>query len=244
MPKGLNNRSPSVLFNGMIRPLIPFSIRGVIWYQGEANVERPAQYRKLFPALIRDWRSRWGIGDFPFYFVQIAPFSYKDKQPGAAYLREAQLMTLSEPNTGMAVTMDIGDPTNIHPKNKKPVGERLALLALARDYGRPNLVDSGPRYQGFQVDGDKIRLEFNHVGSGLTTKDGRPLTHFTIAGADQKFVPAEAVIDGGTIVVSSAKVSQPVAVRYGWGNADMPNLANKEGLPSSSFRTDEWPIPE
>jgi len=241
-PKGLNQSSPSVLYNSMLKPLIPMSFRGVIWYQGESNVKRPKEYQTLFPAMIRDWRQRWGLGDFPFYYVQSAPFHYKNEPIGAGYLREAQTMALSEPNTGMVVTMDIGDVTNIHPKNKKPVGERLALLALARDYGKTDLVDSGPLYKGFKVEGDAIRLKFNHVGGGLIAKGSSDLTHFTIAGKDQKFVAAKAVIDGDDIIVSSDAVSKPVAVRFAWGSGDTPNLANKEGLPASSFRTDDWPI--
>lgn len=243
-PKGLNHRNPAVLYNSMIKPLIPFAMRGVIWYQGESNVKDPVQYRKLFPAMIRDWRENWGIGDFPFYFVQIAPYHYKTEKIPVAFLREAQMMALSEPNTGMVVTMDVGDPTNIHPRGKKPVGERLAKLALSRTYGKKGLVDSGPIYSKMRVEGDRIRLGFNHVGGGLVSRDGGKLTHFTIAGADRKFVEAEAVIDRNSVVVSSAEVANPVAVRYGWGNADEPNLANKEGLPSPSFRTDDWEIGE
>ncbi|MCM2374641.1 sialate O-acetylesterase [Aporhodopirellula aestuarii] len=243
-PKGLKQTSPAVLYNSMIRPLIPYAFRGVIWYQGESNVQNPKQYQTLFPAMIRDWRTRWGQGDFPFYYVQIAPFAYKTNPMSAAFLREAQVMALSEPNTGMVVTMDIGDATNIHPKQKKPVGERLARLALARDYGREGLVDSGPLYKSHAVEDGAIRLTFTDIGSGLVGMDGKELTHFTIAGADKQFVDAEAVIDGDTIVVRSDAVAEPVAVRYGWGSGDIPNLANQEGLPASSFRTDDWPITE
>ncbi|MBI9017873.1 MAG: 9-O-acetylesterase [Phycisphaerae bacterium] len=241
-PAGMNQRNPSVLYNSMIKPLVPFAFRGVIWYQGESNVKNPVQYRKLFPRMIQDWRERWSIGNFPFYYVQIAPFNYNREPISSSYLREAQMMALAMPNTGMAVTMDIGEATNIHPKQKKPVGHRLALLALAKDYGKSNLVYSGPEYISYKVEGNKIRLNFDYIGSGLVSRDGKELTHFVIAGEDKKFVPAKAVIDGDTILVSSDKVAQPAAVRYGWGNADMPNLANKEGLPSSSFRTDKWEI--
>ncbi|TWT84618.1 hypothetical protein CA13_60980 [Planctomycetes bacterium CA13] len=241
-PIGLNQRNPSVLYNSMIRPLIPFSFRGVIWYQGESNVKQPKQYRTLFPALIRDWRTRWGAGDFPFYFVQIAPFAYQQEPISAAFLREAQMMTLSESNTGMVVTMDIGNPTNIHPKQKKPVGQRLADLALAREYGRKDVVDSGPLFERHEVDGATVRLFFENVGGGLATQNGAPPSHFAIAGADRKFVAATAVINGDTIEVRSDSVAQPVAVRYAFGSGDTPNLANKEGLPASSFRTDDWPI--
>ena len=240
-PKGINHRLPSVLYNKMIRPLLSLKIRGVIWYQGESNIKEPQQYRTLFPALINSWRSEWDQGDFPFYFVQIAPFKYKNNPYPAALLREAQLQTLSVANTGMAVTMDIGAVDNIHPKEKKPVGERLALLALAKDYGQKDLVYSGPSYTSHKVQKKKIRLSFDHVGGGLASRDDQPLSHFTIAGKNKVFVPAKAEIDGETVVVSSDKVANPVAVRYGWGNADDPNLMNKEGLPSSSFRTDDWP---
>lgn len=241
-PKGLRQTSPAVLYNSMIHPLIPFTIRGVVWYQGESNVKQPDQYRTLFPAVIRDWRNRWDIGDFPFYFVQIAPFAYKQNPVSAAFLREAQTMALSQPNTGMVVTMDIGDPTNIHPKQKKPVGERLARLALKRDYGRSEIVDSGPLYAGYTVEGDTVRLRFKSLGGSLVSRDEQPLSHFTIAGADKAFVAAEATIEGDTIVVRSQSVPQPVAVRFAWGSGDVPNLSNKEGLPASSFRTDRWPI--
>lgn len=241
-PKGLNQRSPASLYNSMIHPLIPFSLRGVIWYQGESNCTKPEQYRTLFPAMINNWRTAWDIGEFPFYYVQIAPFSYKREPVEVAFLREAQLMALSVPNTGMAVTMDVGEVDNIHPREKKPVGERLALLALARTYGKKDLVDSGPLYKSHKISRDEVSLEFSHVGGGLTSRDGEALTHFTIAGKDKKFVPAEAVISGNSIIARSEDVRKPVAVRFGWGNADTPNLMNKEGLPSSSFRTDDWPI--
>lgn len=192
--------------------------------------------------MIQDWRTRWGQGNFPFYFVQIAPFAYKAEPVSAAFLREAQTMALAEPNTGMVVTMDIGNPTNIHPRQKKPVGERLALIALKHDYERKDLVASGPMYAGHSVDEETIRLRFDEIGSGLISRDEKPLSHFTIAGADQVFVKANAVIDGDTIIVSSEQVSKPVAVRFAFGSGDTPNLSNKDGLPASSFRTDNWPI--
>lgn len=241
-PKGLNQRSPSVLYHSMIRPLIPFSFRGVVWYQGESNVKHPKQYRTLFPAMIQDWRTRWGQGDFPFYFVQIAPFAYKTEPVSAAFLREAQTMALQAPNTGMVVTMDIGNFSNIHPKQKKPVGERLAALALKHDYGQQDLVASSPMYAGYVVDGNKIRLNFDDIGGGLVSRDKLPLSHFTIAGADKSFTKAKAVIDGQTIVVSSKQIAKPVAVRFAWGSGDIPNLSSQDGLPVSSFRTDDWPV--
>ena len=237
----LHHNSPTALYNGMIAPLVPYGIRGAIWYQGEANRPRPRQYRTLFPRMIRDWRQRWGRGDFPFYYVQIAPFGYARDTGQAAELREAQMMALATPNTGMAVTMDIGNPRNIHPKNKQDVGKRLALWALANTYGRDGIVYSGPLYKSMKVEGDKIRLFFEHVGGGLTS-GGKELTHFSIAGEDRRFCHAKAKIDGDTVVVwSAAVVPKPVAVRYAWGAADQPTLANQEGLPASSFRTDGWP---
>jgi sialate O-acetylesterase len=236
---GFNAWSPTSLYNGMIAPLVPFAIKGAIWYQGESNASRAYQYRRLFPAMIQDWRKSFKRGDFPFYFVQIAPFKYGAGTPSEE-LREAQFLTLKTKNTGMAVTWDIGNIDDIHPRNKQDVGKRLALWALAKNYDRKNIVYSGPLYKSMKVEGDKIRLSFNHVGSGLVAKDG-PLTHFTIAGKDKKFVPADAVIDGKTIVVSSSEVKRPAAVRFAWSNTAEPNLFNKEGLPASSFRTDNWP---
>jgi sialate O-acetylesterase len=243
----------SCLYNGMIAPLVPFAIRGAIWYQGEANVGAAFKYRTLFPAMIADWRGQWGQGDFPFGFVQIAPFGYGvwGMNPAAcAELWEAQRMTLdASPNTGMAVTVDIADnelihPKNdnfegIHPKNKQDAGKRLALWALAKVYGR-DLVYSGPIYKSMAVEGGKIRLQFDHLGGGLAARDGKPLSDFTIAGEDQKFVPAAAEIDGDTIVVHGDQVAKPVAVRYAWREDATPNLSNKAGLPASPFRTDSW----
>ena len=227
----------------MIHPLIPFSIGGVIWYQGESNVKRPGQYGSLFPEMIKGWREEWNQGDFPFYFVQIAPFEYRRNLLPVALLREAQTRALELPSTGMVVTMDIGDPTNIHPKQKKPVGERLALQALAKTYGKQDLICDGPALSAHKVENGSMRLEFEHVGDGLASRDDKPLSHFTIAGADRVFHPAKAKIEGPAIIVSSEKVEQPEAVRFAWGNADEPNLMNRQGLPSSSFRTDRWPAP-
>jgi sialate O-acetylesterase len=231
----------SQLYNGMIAPLIPFAIRGAIWYQGEANRSRAYQYRSLFPALINNWRTDWGRGDFPFGFVQLAPYRYVKENPLRwAELREAQVMTLQKvPHTGMVVTMDIGDVKDIHAGNKQEVGRRMVLWALAQVYGR-KLVYSGPIYKSMAVEGNHIRLEFDHVGGGLVSRDGKPLTDFTIAGEDQDFMSATARIDGDTVIVSSPDVSQPVAVRYAWRDDAEPNLANKEGLPASPFRTDTW----
>ncbi|MBN2475876.1 MAG: 9-O-acetylesterase [Pirellulales bacterium] len=236
-----NPNQGSVLYNGMIHPLLPYAIRGAIWYQGESNRGRAEQYAKLFPAMITDWRKSFGQGDFPFLFVQLAPFRYGGADPAeCAELWEAQLKTLSLANTGMAVTTDIGNFTDIHPKNKQDVGKRLALWALAKTFGQ-ELVYSGPLYDSMSVEGDKIRVKFQHVGGGLVAKGG-PLAEFTIAGEDQKFVPAEAVIDGDAIVVHSDEVARPVAVRFAWNDTPTPNLFNKEGLPASPFRTDDFPM--
>jgi sialate O-acetylesterase len=237
--RGFNANSPTSLYNGMLAPVIPFAIKGAIWYQGESNAYRAYQYRTLFPAMIKDWRKNFKRGDFPFYYVQIAPFKYGDSTPSEE-LREAQLLTLKTKNTGMAVIWDIGNIDDIHPRNKQDVGRRLALWALAKDYGYKDIVYSGPLYKSMKAEGDKIRLFFDHVGGGLVAKEG-PLTHFTIAGEDKNFVAAEAVIDTNTIVVSSGEIKKPVAVRFAWSNTDEPNLFNKEGLPASSFRTDDWP---
>ncbi|MBN2244932.1 MAG: sialate O-acetylesterase [Candidatus Aminicenantes bacterium] len=227
---------PSVLYNGMIHPLIPYTLKGVIWYQGESNAHDPGQYKKLFPAMIQDWRKLWDLGSFPFYFVQIAPFAY-GKGKDAAGLRQAQLETMQVRNTGMVVTMDIGELKTIHPANKEEVGRRLALWALAKNYGFDSLVYSGPVYQDKIIEGRHMRILFDSVGSGLTSRGGR-LRHFEIAGADRKFVPAEAYFAGDTIIVSSSKVRKPVYVRYLWSDKEQPSLFNKEGLPASPFLTD------
>lgn len=240
-----NPNQASVLYNGMIHPIIPYAVRGAIWYQGESNRGRAEQYAKLFPAMIGDWRKLWKQGDFPFYFVQLAPYKY-DKSRDALELPElweAQTKTLTaSKNTGMAVTTDIGNLGDIHPKNKQDVGVRLALWALAKDYGQKDLVYSGPLYESSAVEGNKIRVKFKHA-AGLQAKSGEPQL-FTIAGEDMKFVPAKAVIDGETVVVSSDEVAKPVAVRYGWSEWAEPeqyNLFNKAGLPASPFRTDDFP---
>lgn len=229
--------SPTALFNGMIAPIAPFGLRGAIWYQGESNLPRARQYRTLFPDLIRDWRRVWGRGDFPFYFAQIAPFAYGGDQGEAAALRDAQRRALAAvPNIGMAVTMDAGDPRDIHPRDKATVGHRLALWALARSYGREELECSGPLYHGMRVEDGRVRLFFRHA-EGLRTAGGAPPSCFTIAGADRVFHPADAAILGDQILVSSPAVAHPQYVRYGGGAADQPNLVNGAGLPASSFDT-------
>ncbi len=237
-----NKNAPTTLYNGMISPLVPFGIAGAIWYQGEANIARPAEYAKLFPAMIADWRKRWAIGDFPFYWVQIAPYSSRNGVGGgnSAYLREAQMKALDAvKNGGMAITMDIGVEDNIHPTNKQDVGKRLAALALAKTYQQKDIAYSGPVYKKMAVEGQKARLYFDYTYGELSAREGH-LADFTIAGADKKFFPAEAVIDGDTIVVSSPQVQKPVAVRYAWSNWAAGTLFNKEKLPASSFRTDKW----
>jgi hypothetical protein len=223
----------------MIAPLLPYAIKGAIWYQGEANVRDAILYEQLFPTMIQNWRDDWGQ-DFPFYFVQLAPFNYNTPIVGAA-LRDAQRKTLSLKNTGMAVTLDIGNPTDIHPKNKQDVGKRLALWAMANDYNKKDLVFSGPLFKSMQIEGKKARITFDHIGSGLVVK-GKILTHFEIAGGDQVFFPAKAEIKRNTVFVSAKEVKKPVAVRYAFTNSAEPNLFNKEGLPASSFRTDDWTI--
>lgn len=234
-----NPNTPTVLYNGMLHPLTKFAIKGAIWYQGESNVSRAVQYRTIFPGMITDWRKQWGRGDFPFYFVQLAPYKYGTEHTSAE-LREAQFMTLSAiENTGMAVTLDIGNPENIHPTNKRDVGKRLALWALAKDYGQ-DLVYSGPLYRAIAIEGSTIRVSFDHTGKGLQSVAG-PLTHFEIAGKDQVYHPAKAVVDGHTVLVGSSRVKNPVAVRFAWTNTAVPNLFNWEGLPASSFCTDGWP---
>lgn len=239
-----NPNRPSVLYNAMIAPLIPYAIRGAIWYQGESNAGEAYAYRTLFPTMITNWREDWGQGDFPFLFVQLAPYRDPAPEPGDstwAELREAQLLTTRTcPNTAMAVITDYGDPKDIHPKQKEPVGARLALAARALAYGQ-KVVYSGPVYKSRKIKGDSIVVYFDHVGSGLMTK-GDKLTGFAIAGGDRKFVSADAEIVGDKVVVRSAQVPRPVAVRYGWADCPIVNLFNKEGLPATPFRTDDFPL--
>ena len=228
---------PAGLYNAMIAPLIPYAMRGVIWYQGEnnANRARAGVYRRLFPALIQDWRRRWGQGDFPFLFVQLANYA---KVPATAQwpeLREAQAMTLSLANTGMAVIIDIGESQSIHPRNKQDVGLRLGLAARAIAYGE-KLVYSGPAYRRFMREGSALRVWFDHVGGGLVAKDGA-LKGFEVCQANGKCAAAEARIDGATVVAASAEIPEPANVRYAWGNDPPCNLYNAEGLPAGPFRS-------
>ena len=239
------NDYPSLLFNAMINPLLPFTIEGAIWYQGESNAGRAFQYRTEFPLMITDWRQHWKQGDFPFYFVQLATFGsdQANSNNGSAWaeLREAQAMTLSLPHTGMAVTTDIGNPKDIHPKNKQDVGKRLAALALHDVYNQPGEY-TGPVYQSMKVDGNRIELTFAHEGSGWLVKDKYGyIKGFEIAGADKKFYPAKASVDGKKIAVSNENVAVPVAVRYNWADdASEGNLFNSESFPAAPFRTDNW----
>jgi sialate O-acetylesterase len=232
-----NADMPAGLYNAMIAPLTPYPIAGVIWYQGESNAspERAPMYAAMFSTMIRDWRRAWGIGDFPFLFVQLA--NYKSG-PNSRWpeLREAQLQTLSLASTAMAVTIDIGEPGNIHPRNKQEVGRRLALAARAVAYGE-KLEYSGPLFRAAAPEPGALRLWFDHAGVGLEAKEGAPLKGFEVAGANRRFVAAEARIDGSTVVVSSPTVPQPLHVRYAWVDAPDCNLYNKEGLPASPFRS-------
>ena len=262
--------NPTFLYNGMIAPLIPYAIEGVIWYQGENNAGsslRAQEYRTLFPAMIADWRQKWGEGNFPFYYCQLANFQPKKSQPEEsswAELREAQQRTLQETNTGMAVLIDIGEAGDIHPKNKMEVGSRLSRIALAKLFGKEGR-STGPIYRSMNVEDDKIRLSFDAAGGELVARElpttydvktatkavsplvrnrpGSQLEGFAICGAERKWVWADAVIDGQNVVVSAAEVKQPVAVRYAWANNPTCNLYNKEGLPSSPFQTDDVASP-
>ncbi|MCX6872700.1 MAG: sialate O-acetylesterase [Verrucomicrobia bacterium] len=229
---------------GMINPLVPYGIRGSIWYQGEANLGNDMLYHDKMNTLITGWRKAWAQGDFPFLFVQVALCKYTDDVEMAPRLWEAQTATLDVPNTGMAVTHDISSYPDCHATNKQEVGRRLALWALAKTYGKSSIVYSGPIYKSMEVAPGpgpaKIRIQFDHTGSGLASRDGKPLDHFTIAGEDQKFVEAKAVIDGKSVFVWSNVVAKPVAVRFGWRQDADPNLMNKEGLPAPCFRTDKW----
>lgn len=251
-PPGLGNlggirksHQPAALYNAMINPLLPYGIKGAIWYQGETNGGRGVQYRTLLPAMINSWRDGWNQGDFPFYIVQLANFKFPRKEPAEdnwAELREAQLMTaLNHPNCGLAVTIDIGEAKDIHPRNKQDVGKRLALAALKQTYGK-EVVHSGPTYVSSTVEGDKMVLKFKNIGGGMIAKDGK-LKWFQIAGEDKVFFWADAEIKDDTVIVSSPKIKEPAAVRYGWSiNPEGCNLYNKEGLPASPFRTDSWPV--
>ncbi|MCB1278514.1 sialate O-acetylesterase [Prosthecobacter sp.] len=239
---------PSVLFNGMVAPLVPYGVKGVIWYQGESNQKRAFQYQELLPTMINDWRKQW-VDAFSFYIVQLASFG--NGRPATtdagvadtwAELQEAQTLTAQTlDKCGIAIINDIGEEKNIHPKNKQEVGRRLALWALAKDYGKNGTEFCGPLYHSSVVEGDKVRIQFEHAGSGLKTRDGGELKHFQITGADQKWVWAKAKIEGNEVVVWNEFVPQPVGVRYAWASwPEGANLVNAEGLPASCFRTDDF----
>jgi sialate O-acetylesterase len=231
---------PGGLYNAMIAPLTPYAIRGAIWYQGENNAgkKRAYVYRRLFPAMIQDWRRAWAIGDFPFLFVQLANFGKNAPDSQWPELREAQAMTLQLANTGMAVTIDIGNPNDIHPTNKQDVGLRLGLAARAVAYGE-KIPYSGPVFRRAVREGASLRLWFDHAEAGLSAKGGE-LRGFEIAGRDGKFTAAQARIDGSSVVVSSPDLREPVSARYAWAESPECNLYNSAGLPASPFRTYEW----
>ncbi|MBD3626513.1 sialate O-acetylesterase [Cyclobacterium sp. GBPx2] len=238
------NLWPTSLYYGMLEPVIPFAIKGALWYQGESNAGRAYQYREIFPLLITDWRDKWGQGDFPFLWVQLANFRQPKDEPADsdwAELREAQSMTLSLPNTGQAVIIDKGEADDIHPRDKWTVGERLAKAAKKIAYGM-DVVYSGPTFKSMEIQGDQIRISFDHIGSGLMVKDKYGYVKgFAVAGADKKFHWVKGFQDGNQIVLETGDIDDPVAVRYAWAdNPDDVNLYNKEGLPANPFRTDEW----
>jgi sialate O-acetylesterase len=250
-PRGINDAwTPSSLYNAMIAPLAPYGVKGAIWYQGESNAGRAHQYRKLFPAMISDWREKWNsagnganLGDFSFYFVQLANYQKREAEPKDsdwAELRDAQTSTLSLPKTGMAVIIDVGEANDIHPRNKQDVGRRLARWALAKDYGK-NIAYSGPVLDSMNVDGSTVKLKFKNLGGGGLKFVGDKLTGFAVAGEDQKFAWADAKIEGNdTVVLKASAVEKPVAVRYAWASNPDANLYDRAGLPATPFRTDSW----
>jgi sialate O-acetylesterase len=234
---------PSVLYNGMIAPIAPLAVTGAIWYQGEANASRAFQYRKLLPAMIADWRKSFGQGDFPFYIVSLPAFMQRRDAPGDdwwAEMREAQALTArTVPKCALAVTVDTGDANNIHPKDKKEVGERLALCALANHYGK-KVVFAGPTFASLESAAGALKLHFTNTAGGLVVK-GDKLGEFSVAGDDHKWHWAEARIDGDNVVVTSAQVAHPIAARYAWQSNPLATLFNGAGLPAVPFRTDDWP---
>jgi sialate O-acetylesterase len=244
IPKMSNNQGyPTVLFNSMINPLIPYGIKGFLWYQGESNAEEAYNYRELFPMLITDWRKQWQQGKLPFLYVQLANYMERKPLPTEsewAELREAQTMALSLPNTGMACTIDIGDAGTVHPLNKQEVGRRLALIAHKTVYKQDDIISSGPIYKSYQKEGNRIRIRFSSIGSGLLTSDGEEAKGFAIAGDDKQFHWAKAVIEDNEVVVYCDEVENPEAVRYAWADNPECNLINSEGLPVIPFRTDDW----
>ena len=237
-----NQQTPTVLYNAMIAPMVGYAIAGAIWYQGESNRNEPAQYEKLMPGLALNWRQEWNIGDFPFYYVQIAPFDYGTSGLNSAYLREAQLKASDDiPDFGMACIMDGGEKDNIHPANKKEAGERLAYLALAKTYNQKGFEFSGPVLKEMNIEGQLVKLTFDHAKNGLTTF-GKSLVNFKVAGENKRFYPAQAFITPKGVTLFSPAVEKPVAVRYAFDDFVVGELFNTEGLPASSFRTDDWEI--
>ncbi len=227
----------------MLMPVIPHAIRGALWYQGEGNAGRAYQYRRLLPALIGGWRRAWGQGDFPFYIVQLpgyGPVSENAEQSEWAELREAQAAALALPNTGLVCTIDLGEPRNVHPRNKSEVGVRLYQLALARTYGI-DVEYAGPRFLSAKAEGNRMRVQFADIGTGLKSIDGGPLRGFAVAGEDRAFHKATALIDGDTVVVESPEVPEPISVRYAWAASPSCNLAGANGMPAWPFRSDTWP---
>jgi sialate O-acetylesterase len=236
----LSPQTPTVLFNAMINPMVGYGIKGAIWYQGESNRNEPDQYALLLPGMVENWRSVWGIGDFPFYYVQIAPFNYGPSGLNSAYLREAQLKaSTSIPNIGMASIMDIGEELCIHPAHKKTGSDRLAYLALTNTYGKSGFTGSGPVLKEMKVEGSVVKLTFNNAPNGLTSF-GKQLSLFEVAGPNKRFYPAIATFMGGGITLISPSVAEPVAVRYAFKDFVTGDLFNTEGIPASSFRTDDW----
>ncbi|WP_439697334.1 sialate O-acetylesterase [Mucilaginibacter sp. AW1-7] len=241
------SRTPTTLFNGMLNPVIGYGIKGCIWYQGESNYERPDQYEKLFPAMVKRWRQLWQQGDFPFYYIQIAPYDYTQLPPynsggkyNSAYLRDAQRKSLNIiPNSGMAVLLDVGEQATIHPPRKELAGTRLAYLALAQTYNIKGFDYASPIYKSIAIEGNRAVIRFDHAENGLTSFT-KPMQCFEIAGKDKMFYPAQATISGSTIVVSSPSVKEPVAVRYAFKDFVVGDLFGTNGLPASSFRTDDW----
>ncbi|WP_207535165.1 sialate O-acetylesterase [Desertivirga arenae] len=241
------SRTPTTLYNGMLYPITGYGIKGGIYYQGESNYERPDRYEEMFPALVKEWRQLWGQGDFPFYYVQIAPYNYEQLPPfnkggkfNSAYLRDAQRKALAKiPNSGMAVVLDIGEENNIHPANKEAGGKRLALLALANTYGLKGFGSASPMYKSLTIKGNEATISFDNVPNGLTSF-GKELSTFEIAGANKVFYPAKAKINGSSVTLTSVNVKEPVAVRYAFKDFVVGDLFNTEGLPASSFRTDDW----
>ncbi len=234
---------PTTLYNAMIHPLVGYALRGAIWYQGESNHYEGMLYRDKTQALVEGWRKLWGQGDFPYYYVQIAPFMYGNETPSVLpVFWEAQAAIQSIPHTGMVVINDIGNLTDIHPRNKQDVGDRLARLALVNDYGRKDVVCSGPTFKSLATEGDKLRVTFENTAGGLVSRDGQPLSWFEIIGPDSDFTKAEATIDGDSVVLSAQGVKGPVAVRFAWSKQAVPNLMNKAGLPTGAFRAGQVPV--